>query len=476
MKPLKTLGTFHKPSPTLLHEYFENQVALRPDHIAIECGAEAWTYSELNQRATQLAGLLQAHGVGSGWLVGLCATKSCHTFAAILGVLKAGAAYVPLDPKFPVKRMEAIIRDASISVVLCDSAIAPHLHAFGVGTIDPQAASAAGSVLFEPPTNQTANDLCYVIYTSGSTGVPKGVLIEHRHAVNFVRALADVYQIDCNDRVYQGFSLAFDASVEEIWAAFSLGGTLVVAADEVSRSALDVGTFIEAKHITYFSTVPSFLALMEPDLPSLKLLVLGGEVCTADLVERWSRPGLRILNTYGPTEATVVATVAECRPGQPVTIGKALPGYRTLVLDEALSPVKPGESGELYLGGHSIARGYLNRPELTSERFIADPVAGAAGVLYRTFDLARLGADGNLEFVGRCDGQVKIRGFRVELSEIESVLMGQPGVVLAAARLFDRNGLPEIATYVVANGDLRRAEILGIAPRTSARVHDTEVP
>jgi non-ribosomal peptide synthetase-like protein len=463
MKPLENIETLRKSSPTLLHEYFEDQVRLRPDHIAIECAGEAWAYSELDQRATQLAGLLQAHGVGRGSLVGLCATKSCHTFAAILGILKAGAAYVPLDPKFPLKRIEAIIRDASVSVVLCDSPIAPHLNAFGVGTIDPQTASAAGSVLFEKPSTLGANDLCYVIYTSGSTGAPKGVLIEHRHAVNFVSALEDVYKIDCNDRIYQGFSLAFDASVEEIWAAFSLGGTLVVAADEVSRSALDVGKFIETNQITYFSTVPSFLALMEPDLPSLKLLVLGGEVCTSDLVERWSRSSLRILNTYGPTEATVVATAAECRPGHPVTIGKALPGYRALVLDEALSPVKPGECGELYLGGRSIARGYLNRPELTSQRFIVDPFAGPGGapdVLYRTFDLARLGADGSLEFVGRSDGQVKIRGFRVELSEIESVLTGLPGVVLAAARVFDRNGLPEIATYVVANGDVRRTEIL----------------
>ena len=465
MKQPKITQNLGELPPALLHEYFERQVALRPDHVAVECGGEAWTYSKLNQRATQLAGLLQAHGIGRGSLVGLCASKSCHTFAAILGALKAGAAYVPLDPKFPLKRIEAIIRDAAVSLVLCDGAIAPHLSTLGVATIDPKEASSVGSVLFEKPSALSANDLCYVIYTSGSTGTPKGVLIEHRHAVNFVSALKSVYRIDCDDRIYQGFSLAFDASVEEIWAAFSLGGTLVAAADEVSRSALDVGKFIAANQITYFSTVPSFLALMEPHLPSLKLLVLGGEVCTPDLVERWSRSGLRILNTYGPTEATVVTTAAECRPGHPVTIGRPLPGYRAVVLDEAMCPVKPGECGELYLGGRSIARGYLNRPELTSQRFIADPFSGpdgASDVLYRTFDLARLGADGNLEFVGRCDGQVKIRGFRVELSEIESALMGQHGIVLAAARVFDRDGLPEIAVYVVSEGDVdvNRREIL----------------
>jgi non-ribosomal peptide synthetase-like protein len=443
------------PPPALLHEYFERQVEIAPDHVAIECDGEAWTYGRLDQRASQLAGILQVHGVGRGSLVGLCASKSCHTFAAILAVLKVGAAYVPLDPKFPLKRVEAIIRDASVAVVLCDGSKASQLGELGVRIIDPKDASPAAGVLFERPSDLCPSDLCYVIYTSGSTGTPKGVLIEHRHAVNFVSSLETVYKIDRCDRIYQGFSLAFDASVEEIWAAFSLGGTLVAAADEVSRSALDVGNFITANQITYFSTVPSFLALMEPDLPSLKLLVLGGEVCTADLVERWSRPGLRILNTYGPTEATVVATAAECHPGHPVTIGNALPGYRTLVLDEALAPVKPGECGELYLGGQSVARGYLNRPELTSQRFIADPFADRTGPpssLYRTFDLVRLRPDNSIEFVGRCDGQVKIRGFHVELSEIESVLMKCEGIVLAAARVIDRNGLPEIAAYVVLEG------------------------
>src|ERR1700722_9587850 len=178
MKQPKITQNLGELPPALLHEYVERQVALRPDHVAVECGGEAWTYSKLNQRATQLAGLLQAHGIGRGSLVGLCASKSCHTFAAILGALKAGAAYVPLDPKFPLKRIEAIIRDAAVSLVLCDGAIAPHLSTLGVATIDPKEASSVGSVLFEKPSALSSNDLCYVIYTSGSTGTPKGVLIE----------------------------------------------------------------------------------------------------------------------------------------------------------------------------------------------------------------------------------------------------------------------------------------------------------
>ena len=196
-------------------------------------------------------------------------------------------------------------------------------------------------------------DSCYVIYTSGSTGRPKGVIIEHQNAVNFVRALRTVYKLSQDDRVYQGFSIAFDASVEEIWGAFSVGGTLVVPSAEIARSTFDAAEFIESRKITFFSTVPSFLATMKTELKTVRLLVLGGEVCPPELVNRFAVSGRRMLNTYGPTETTVVATTAECVPGEPVTIGTALPGYMTYVLDEQMRAVKPGESGELYIGGDS---------------------------------------------------------------------------------------------------------------------------
>ena len=297
----------------------------------------------------------------------------------------------------------------------------------------------------------TLLDPCYVIFTSGSTGRPKGVVVEHRNAVNFVRSLGSVYGLREDDRIYQGFSLAFDASVEECWAAFSLGATLVVPNADIARSPHDAADFIKAEGVTYFSTVPSFLAMIEDDLPTVRLLVVGGEDCPAALVSQWA-PGRRMLNTYGPTEATVVATLTECIAGKPVTIGRALPGYAAYVLDDDLRPVTCGEIGELFIGGPSVARGYLNRSELTCDRFIPDTFDETRfghKRLYRTYDLVRWTSEGELQFVGRKDSLVKIRGFRVELSEIETALSEQPGVRAAAVTVRMDGAIQELAAFVV---------------------------
>ena len=322
----------------------------------------------------------------------------------------------------------------------------------------------------------TPRDVCYVIYTSGSTGRPKGVVIEHRNAVNFVQALRTVYKINEDDRVYQGFSVAFDASIEEICAAFSIGGTLVVPSEDVARSTFDAAEFISTKRISFFSTVPSFLALLTPDLPTLKLLVLGGEMCSTQLVARWIRPGLRILNTYGPTEATVVATAFDCLPNQPVSIGSALPGYVTHVLDEQLKPVKAGETGELYLGGKGVARGYLNKPQLTADKFVTMPDLDPAGCLYRTNDLVRLLDNGQLQFVGRSDSQVKVRGFRIELSEIENVLLEYSGIKQAAVTTIELDGMQEIAAFVVFDGGLDALDRHALADVLRHRIPDYMMP
>jgi non-ribosomal peptide synthetase-like protein len=449
----KREGSERAKEPVLLHEFFEKQVLLRPDHPAIEFGGQSVTYLQLDEQANAIANTLRGRGVKAETLVALYMPKSCRLFAALLGVLKAGAGYVPIDTKFPVERTRAILEDASVAIVISEGksaqALAPHVAA-EVVDLDRETLCASSSA--DLTVTGTSNDTCYVIYTSGSTGTPKGVVIEHRNAVNFVRAMHKVYGINERDRVYQGFSIAFDASVEETWAALSLGGTLVVPSEEVSRSTLDSAEFITSRQVTVFSTVPSFLALMKPDLPSVRVLILGGEACPPDLVSRWSRPNLRILNTYGPTEATVVATIADCLPNQPVTIGRAMPGYEVFVLDEKLLPVNTGESGELYIAGDSVARGYLNRSGLTAERFIRYPSVKDGETskrLYRTFDLVRLGLDDCLEFIGRADGQVKIRGFRVELSEIECLLAEHPSIALAAAKVVDSAGSGEIAAYVV---------------------------
>ncbi|KAB2917801.1 MAG: amino acid adenylation domain-containing protein [Hyphomicrobiaceae bacterium] len=482
------VGTEHySPSlaarePLLLHELFEAQVARRPARTAVEALGESLSYEELDHLANQIAHWLRGRGVGPGSLVGLYQTKSCQLFASLLGILKAGAGYVPVDAKFPKDRIEGIFEDAGVRAVITEAAFARNLclpAKIGILAVDRDAGIIAEQSR-EPVAglDTSPEGVCYVIYTSGSTGRPKGVMIAHRNAIAFVKTLKTVYKVMPQDRIYQGFSVAFDASVEEIWAAFSLGATLVVAPEDVSRSPLDVAAFLTANQITYFSTVPTFLSLIDGDLPTVRLLVLGGEACMPELVVRWASPERRLLNTYGPTEATVVATWAECRPGEAVTIGRALPGYQAYVLDGNLEPVGPGAEGELFIGGAGVALGYLNRPELTAECFIDNPFsfANPGDRLYRTHDLVRLTHEGTLQFLGRIDGQVKIRGFRVELSEIESVLIEYPSVRAAAVRVVDGGGLPELAAYVVVDPNVGTLDRLGVAEMLRCRLPEYMLP
>src|SRR5215471_12257914 len=467
--------------PQLLHEFFERQVALRPDHPAVECNGEALTYAQLDELANRVAACLHARGLRPGALVAIYLEKSVRLYAALLGVLKAGVGYVPIDPKFPIGRIQSILEDARIATIISDGhlgrGLQPHVSA-EVVLLDVELAHkpAPSSPPLEPVVI-SPTDVCYVIYTSGSTGRPKGVVIEHRNAVNFVRALGNVYGLNASDRVYQGFSVAFDASVEEVWGAFSLGGTLVVPSEDIARSTFDAAEFINAQRVTFFSTVPSFLAMISTDLPTVRLLVVGGEACVSELVARWANAKRRMLNTYGPTEATVVATAADCVPGQSVTIGAPLPGYSTRVLDEDLQPVRSGESGELYIGGTSVARGYLNRPELTTERFIDIPAkSGPAERLYRTFDLVRLTETGALQFLGRADAQIKIRGFRVELSEIEAVLMEHLSIQAAAVNPVEFGNLKELAAHVVLEAGVAELDRESVAELLRRRVPEYMVP
>src|SRR5579871_94640 len=468
--------------PQLLHAFFEHQVSARPDHVAIRCDGEVATYLQLDRLSDQVATLLHRRGLGQGSLVALYAEKSIALFAAMLGVLKAGAGYVPIDPRFPIARIQSIVADADIKVIFSSGILAckltPHVPA---EVLCLEQALERDSETAPPlaPAAITPDDACYVIYTSGSTGHPKGVVVEHRNAVNFVRSLRSVYGLTERDRVYQGFSIAFDASIEEIWGALSVGGTLVVPSSEIARSAFDAAEFINANEVTFFSTVPSFLAVVPVELPSVKLLVLGGEACPPELVARWATPGRRMLNTYGPTEATVVATAAECIAGKPVVIGNPLPGYEAFILDEELRPVARGECGELYIGGEGVARGYLNRPELTAERVIPNPIAvvlRAPDRLYRTFDLVRQDEIGSLQFIGRADGQIKIRGFRIELSEIEAVLMEHPAIRAAAVNLVEFGPQKDLAGYVVLGSSTDDLDRDSVAELLRNRLPDYMVP
>jgi non-ribosomal peptide synthetase-like protein len=390
-------------------------------------------------------------------------------YVGLLGILKSGAAYVPVDPDYPMERVGTIFEDAGVKVVVTVGDFARRLRE-GVAEVKGRAviavdemrgelAGMSGARLTQGETGVGPEDTAYVIYTSGSTGRPKGVPITHRSVCHLVRAEGMIFGVRGEDRVFQGFSVAFDASVEEVWLAFFGGATLVPGTAEVVRSGAALAGVLREQRISVLSCVPTLLALVQEDVPTIRLLIFGGEVCPPDLVKRWWRgPGgalapRRVVNTYGPTEATVIATYAECAAGVPVTIGRALPNYRAYVVTEGMEEAAVGEAGELCLSGVGLSPGYLNRPELTAEKFVRNLFSAERGFerMYRTGDLARVNEAGEIEFLGRMDSQVKLRGFRIELAEIETAMRESDRRVLNAAVAVreDQPGCQRLVGYVV---------------------------
>lgn len=456
-----------KPTrPEVLHALFEQQVDLRGGGVALVCGDRSLSYRDLDRRANRLARRLRRLGVGPGVLVGLCLERSELPIIAILACLKAGGAYVPMDPGFPNERLRHIVEEAEIAVLLTEARVEERAsRVFAGATIvldgsNNEIERESDARLTLADTGLAPTDVCYVLYTSGTTGRPKGVVTEHRSVVHFVRSFNEVCTTTADDRVFQGFALGFDGSVEEMWMAFSNGAALVVGTPQAPKFGNDLARHLAAARVSYFSTVPTMLSTMTEDVPSFRQLVVSGEICPPELVTRWARPGRRMLNVYGPTEATVNTTATVCHPGRPITIGRPLSGYDVLILDAEMRPVPAGAKGELYVGGAGLARGYLKQPELTARAFVR---GNDGSRLYRTGDLARVNAEGEIEFFGRIDGQVKIRGFRVELSEIEAVLLEQDAVASSAVRLTERDGVPLLAAYVILGGNagpLHRNRIL----------------
>ena len=434
------------PQQTCVHNLFEAQAAKTPDAIAAEFKRDGITYAELNARANQLAHYLRDRGVGLETLVGVSVPRSLEMLVAILGVLKAGGGYVPLDPKYPRERLQFMIKDAALGMVITKRELAAD---GGDGAtllcIDSDWDVIASYSDQNPAVTAASNNVAYVIYTSGSTGNPKGVAIEHRSLANFTRAATGAYGIIDKDRILQFASLSFDLSAEEIYPALTHGATVVLRTDDMISSARDFIRYCSDWKISvldlptaYWHELTDALSGDALDLPScVRLVIIGGEKASADRVAAWhSKVGdtVRLVNSYGPTETTVAATVCDLRADNlsvsgAVSIGRPLPDTSVYVLDRSLQPSPIGVAGELYIGGPCVARGYINRPELTAEKFIRNPFTDDANDrLYRTGDLVRYRPCGSLDFIGRVDNQIKVRGFRVELEEIEQVLRRHEGV------------------------------------------------
>ena len=468
-----------------IHQLFEAQVAKTPDAIAVVYGQQQLTYRQLNQRANQLAHHLQKKGVKPEVLVGICVERSLSMLVSILGILKVGGAYVPLDPTYPPQHLAWTLSDSQVSVLLTQEHLLENLPQlkFPVVCLDTDWQLIKKESEKNLATPVTAKNLAYVIYTSGTTGQPKGVAIAHQSLVNYTEAASAEFAISDRDRILQFASISFDAAAEEIFPCLTKGATLVLRTDKILSS---IPVFLQTCHdwqLTVLDLPTAFWHQIVAELPhidrslpdTVRLVIIGGEKVLPERLMVWQQqvsPAIRLVNTYGPTEATIVTTTYDlsqlevtATSGRNIPIGKPVANTKTYILAPHLNPTPVGVPGELYIGGVGLARGYLNRPDLTDTAFIPNPFSTIPEArLYKTGDLARYRIDGTIEFLGRIDRQVKIRGFRIEPEEIEALLTEHSDVhnAIVIARE-DRPGNQQLIAYVVlqpkrvsAIKDLRR--------------------
>ncbi|NCR24962.1 MAG: amino acid adenylation domain-containing protein [Microcystis aeruginosa LE13-04] len=454
-----------------IHQLIEEQAARTPDAVAVVFESQQLTYAELNSRANQLAHYLRSLGVETEVIVGLCVERSLDMIVALFGILKAGAAYLPLDPEYPQARLQFMLEDSQVPLLLTQHSLIDKLP-------NHQAKTVFLAETWEEikPMNRdnltgkvTASNLANVIYTSGSTGKPKGVMVEHQGLCNLALAQIDTFAVSSQSRVLQFASFSFDACISEVLMALGAGAALYLASKDNLMPGLPLIKQLRDNKITHITLPPSALVVLPWDnLSSLQTIIVAGEACSPELVKKWSQ-GRNFFNGYGPTEGSVCATIAKCTPvDEKITIGRPIPYVQVYILDSHLQPVPIGVPGELHIGGAGVARGYLNRPELTQEKFIPSPFEEQGLIpptplnkggnqwskLYKTGDLARYLPDGRIEYLGRIDNQVKVRGFRLELGEIEAVLSQHPlvqeAVVIARADQTSDHDHDQLNTNLVA--------------------------
>ncbi|XOF35365.1 MAG: amino acid adenylation domain-containing protein [Candidatus Electrothrix sp. YB6] len=443
------------PQDKCIHQLFEEQAEKTPDAVALVFQEQELTYQELNRRANQLAHYLQQLSVEPDTPVGISIERSLEMVIGILGILKAGGAYVPIDPAYPEGRIAYMLENSQVPVLLTQKHLQAALPEYQgqVLCLDTDWDSIAAESGENSSGKVQPGDLAYIMYTSGSTGRPKGVLVPHQGLCNLAQYQIRLFDVRPTSRYLQFASLSFDPSISDIITSLCAGARLCLIPPESSRLGAELKELLLQYKITHIDIVPPALATISGEvLPDLRAVIVGGDVCTQELVREWSQ-GRKIFNTYGPTEATVIATaIAYADTDQKPTIGRPISNTQVYILDRFLQPVPIGVAGELYIGGVGVARGYLNRPELTAESFLPDPFSTEKDAgMYKTGDLARWLPDGEIEFLGRIDHQVKIRGNRIELAEIENTLEKHPevdhAVVLAHAT---PAGDKRLAAYTVS--------------------------
>ncbi len=462
------------------HQKFEEWAEREPQLLAVEHNGRTLTYQELNQKTNQLAHYLLSLDLKPDDLVGICLERSPEMIVGILGALKAGTAFLPLDPAYPDERLAYMIQDSGLKIVLTQQALQTRLQNFGAQplALDSEWNQVANFPEHNLPNRVQPENLAYVIYTSGSTGKPKGTMLAHRGLLNLANEQRKAFNITTQSRILQFSSLSFDASVWETVMALLNGAALILIDRQILASGEQLVQALKEKQVTTVTLPPSVLAVFPKDsLPDLKTIITAGEKCSQDLVKQWGE-GRQFVNAYGPTETTVCASMYQANPQEEndPPIGKPIGNFELYVLDENLLPVPIGVPGELCVGGVGLARGYLHRPDLTAEKFVPDPFSGRKGDrLYRTGDLVRYQEDGNLQFLGRIDLQVKVRGFRIELGEIEAVLREVPNVkdVVVLARE-DIPGDKRLVAYLVCQDP--KPEVPTIRQQLSQKLPDYMVP